>query len=319
MAKTASAIDASMIAKQNRKGNTLGKIRRDKWLYILALPGILYFVIFKYIPMFGIVVAFQNYNPFTGFVKSEWVGLEHFITLFTDPDFPMLFRNTLLISFYNLLFYFPIPIILSLLLNEIRINAFKRVVQTCVYVPHFLSMVVITGITYVLLSSETGAINQILYNLTGQKIEFLTDPRWFRTIIIFQAIWKESGWGTIIFLAALSNVDPTLYEAAIVDGANRWQRVWHITLPSILSTIMILFILRLGHILDTGFEQIYLMMNALNRNVAEVFDTYVYTMGITRGAFSYSTAVGLFKSIVGLILIQTANKISKKLTETSLF
>ena len=319
MAKTASAIDASMIAKQNRKGNTLGKIRRDKWLYILALPGILYFVIFKYIPMFGIVVAFQNYNPFTGFVKSEWVGLEHFITLFTDPDFPMLFRNTLLISFYNLLFYFPIPIILSLLLNEIRINAFKRVVQTCVYVPHFLSMVVITGITYVLLSSETGAINQILYNLTGQKIEFLTDPRWFRTIIIFQAIWKESGWGTLIFLAALSNVDPTLYEAAIVDGANRWQKLLHIDLPMLIPTAAILLILRIGNLMSIGFEKVYLMQNDMNLSTSEVIATYVYKIGIISAQYSYSAAINMFNTIVNFILLITVNLVLKRVCKQSLW
>ncbi|ADQ05314.1 binding-protein-dependent transport systems inner membrane component [Caldicellulosiruptor owensensis OL] len=295
------------------------KLKKDKWLYILALPGILYFIIFRYIPMFGIVVAFQDFNPFLGFWKSPWVGFEHFKTLFTDPDFPMLFRNTLLISFYNILFYFPVPIILALLINEVRNQVYKRIVQTCVYVPHFVSMVVIASITYVLLSSETGVINNILYSLTGKKIEFLTDPRWFRPLIIIQSIWKEAGWGTIIFLAALSNVDPTLYEAAIVDGATRWQQTWHITIPSIMSTVIILFILRLGHLLDTGFEQIFLMKNPINRSVAEVFDTYVYQIGVTQGAYSYSTAVGLFKSVVGLILIQVSNYLSKKFTETSLF
>ncbi|WP_026486285.1 ABC transporter permease [Caldanaerobius polysaccharolyticus] len=297
----------------------LKALRKDKWLYILAIPGILYFVIFRYIPMAGIVVAFQDYNPFLGLMGSKWVGFEHFKDFFTNPDFLKLLRNTLLLSFYNLIFFFPMPIILALLINEVRVSIYKRIVQTCVYVPHFISMVVIASITYVLLTTEGGALNQLIFHWTGQKIDFLADPRWFRTLIISQSIWKETGWGTIIFLAALSGVDPTLYEAAIVDGATRWQQARYITLPAISSTIIILLILRLGSILDTGFEQIYLMMNSLNREVADVFDTYVYTMGITQGAFSYSAAVGLFKSVVGIILIEAANYLARKVGETSLF
>jgi putative aldouronate transport system permease protein len=212
-----------------------------------------------------------------------------------------------------------LPIVLALLLNEVKNSAFKRTVQTTVYVPHFISWVVVASITYVLLTTEGGVINEILFRLTGNKIAFLTDPKWFRPLIVMQTIWKETGWGTIIFLAALSGVDPTLYEAATVDGATRWQQTWYITLPAISSTIVIMLILRLGSILDTGFEQIFLMMNSLNREVADVFDTYVYVMGITQGAFSYSTAVGLFKSVVGLILIEAANYFARKVGETSLF
>lgn len=226
-------------------------LKKDKWLYILAIPGILYFIIFRYIPMAGIVVAFQDYNPFLGLMGSKWVGFQHFKDFFTNPDFLKLLRNTLLLSFYNLIFFFPMPIILALLINEVRVSIYKRIVQTCVYVPHFISMVVIASITYVLLTTEGGALNQLIFHWIGQKIDFLADPRWFRTLIVSQTIWKETGWGTIIFLAALSGVDPTLYEAAIVDGATRWQQARYITLPAISSTIIILLILRLGSILDT--------------------------------------------------------------------
>lgn len=310
-----------------RQGPSLGskretrwkRLRRDKWLYILLTPGLLYFIIFKYVPMWGILLAFKNYQPFIGFWGSEWVGFEHFRTLFQNPDFVMLLRNTLVLSLYNLIFFFPAPIILALLLNEIRRALFKRTIQTLIYVPHFISMVIVASLCYVFLTTEGGAVNNLLYAVTGQKIDFLASPDWFRPLIILQTIWKETGWGTIIFLAALAGVDMEQYEAAIVDGASRWRQLWHITLPSIRSTIVILLILRMGSILDNGFEQIYLMMNALNREVAEVFDTYVYTVGITQGAFSYSTAVGLFKALIGITLVLGSNWMAKKFGESGLY
>ncbi|GIO87419.1 protein LplB [Paenibacillus faecis] len=310
-----------------RQGPSLGsgrgtgwkRLRRDKWLYILLTPGLLYFIIFKYVPMWGILLAFKNYQPFIGFWGSEWVGFEHFRTLFQNPDFVMLLRNTLVLSLYNLIFFFPAPIILALLLNEIRRALFKRTIQTLIYVPHFISMVIVASLCYVFLTTEGGAVNNLLYAVTGQKIDFLASPEWFRPLIILQTIWKETGWGTIIFLAALAGVDMEQYEAAIVDGASRWRQLWHITLPSIRSTIVILLILRMGSILDNGFEQIYLMMNALNREVAEVFDTYVYTVGITQGAFSYSTAVGLFKALIGITLVLGSNWMAKKFGESGLY
>ncbi|MGF7400584.1 ABC transporter permease subunit [Thermoanaerobacterium thermosaccharolyticum] len=306
--------------KQNNKVRKIIKmIKKDKWIYLLGIPGILYFIIFRYIPMGGLIIAFQDYNPFLGFIGSKWVGFLQFKNLFTNPIFTELLRNTLLISFYNLIFTFPLPIILAILINEVRVSSYKRAVQTAIYVPHFISMVVVASISYVLLTTDGGALNNLLSNLIGHKIAFLSDPKWFRTIIVSQNIWKETGWGTIIFLATLTSINPELYEAAIVDGATRLQRIWYITVPSLMGTIVILLILRMGSILDTGFEQIYLMMNSLNREVAEVFDTYVYSMGVLQGSYSYSTAVGLFKSIVGFILIQAANYFAKKVGETSLF
>ncbi|MDQ0873642.1 putative aldouronate transport system permease protein [Paenibacillus sp. V4I3] len=300
-------------------GRLIRRLQRDKWMYLLLLPGVLYFLIFKYVPMWGVVLAFKNYQPFLGFMKSEWVGLEHFRNFFQNPDFVKLLRNTLLLSLYNLIFFFPAPIILALMLNEIRIALYKKAIQTLIYIPHFISMVIVASISYVFLTTEGGVVNGLLQQYTGHKINFLADPEWFRPIIILQTIWKECGFGTIIFLAALAGVDAEQYEAAIVDGANRWRQLWHITLPAIKSTIIILLILRMGDVLENGFEQIYLMTNALNRDVADVFDTYVYLMGITQGAFSYSTAVGLFKSLVGVFLVFTSNYLARRFGQSGIY
>ncbi|MDQ0890427.1 putative aldouronate transport system permease protein [Paenibacillus sp. V4I9] len=300
-------------------GRLIRRLQRDKWMYLLLLPGVLYFLIFKYVPMWGVVLAFKNYQPFLGFMKSEWVGLEHFRNFFQNPDFVKLLRNTLLLSLYNLIFFFPAPIILALMLNELRIALYKKAIQTLIYIPHFISMVIVASISYVFLTTEGGVVNGLLQQYTGHKINFLADPEWFRPIIILQTIWKECGFGTIIFLAALAGVDAEQYEAAIVDGANRWRQLWHITLPAIKSTIIILLILRMGDVLENGFEQIYLMTNALNRDVADVFDTYVYLMGITQGAFSYSTAVGLFKSLVGVFLVFTSNYLARRFGQSGIY
>jgi putative aldouronate transport system permease protein len=265
--------------------------------------------------MWGVLFAFQKYSITRGFFGSEWVGLEHFKRFFSSIWILTLFRNTLTLAVYNLVFYFPAPIILALLLNEVRNQKFKRTVQSLTYLPHFLSWVVIYGIFNSIFSTEGGVINIIVEQLGGEAIPFLASPRWFRTLITLQVLWKEIGWGTIIFLAALASVDVSLYEAAIVDGANNWDRLWHITLPTIRPTIIILLILRMSSFLNTGYEQIFLMMNSMNREVAEVFDTYVYTSGIKEGQLSYSTAVGLFKSVVGLILILGADYLAKRVGE----
>ena len=296
-----------------------GQLRRDRWLYLMLLPGIAYFLVYKYLPMWGVVIAFQMYSPGLGLFQSEWVGLKHFDRFFSEPTFWMLFRNTILLSVYQILFFFPIPIVLALMLNELRRQAFKRVVQTVIYIPHFVSWVVIAGISYLFLTPEGGFINELLEALGLGKVNFLMSADWFRTLQVTQVVWKEAGWGTIIFLAALAGVDTQLYEAARMDGANRWRQLWHITLPALRSTIVILFILRLGDILDQGVEHILLLLNAANREVGEVFDTYVYTVGLLQGNFSYSAAVGLFKSLVGLILVVAANYLAKKSGEEGVF
>jgi putative aldouronate transport system permease protein len=295
-----------------KRASRIGSLKKDKWMYMLLLPGLLYFIIFKYLPMWGVLISFQNYQPFIGFWNSDWIGFEHFRNFFSNPDFARLLRNTFILAVYDMVFFFPAPIIVSLLLNEIRMASYKKLIQTMVYVPHFISMVIVASMTYVFLTTNGGLINEWVFNLTGSKINFLSDPSWFRPLIILQIMWKETGWGTIIFLAALASVDIEQYEAAVVDGASRWQRLWNITIPAISSTIVILLILRLGNFLDNGFEQIFLMTNSLNRTVADVFDTYVYFVGITQGAFSYSTAIGLFKSVIGIILVYGSNWLAKR-------
>ncbi|HWJ78757.1 MAG TPA: sugar ABC transporter permease [Niallia sp.] len=322
VSETETGITNSVIGTKTKKKpnfSILQRLIRDKWLYLLLLPGVVYFVIFKYLPMWGIVIAFQDYSPFTGILGSKWVGFDNFTDFFKNPDFFRLLKNTAIFAVLNLVLFFPAPIILALLLNEIRVSSYKRVVQTFIYVPHFMSWVIIASITYIFFTTSGGVVNEIVSQIYGKKIDFLSSPDWFRPIIMLQILWKETGWGTVIFLAALTAVDKEQYEAAIVDGAGRMRRLWHVTLPAIRSTIMVMLILQLGHFLDTGFQQIYLMSNALNRGVADVFDTYVYFVGITQGAYSYSTAVGLFKSVIGIILVLGANKLAKKMGEEGIF
>jgi len=284
----------------------------------MLIPGILYYIIFRFGPVFGLSIVFFEYMPPLGFTGSPFVGFAHFQRMIADPTFFRLLGNTLMLAFLNLVFFFPIPIILSLLLNEIYHIRYKRLLQSFVYLPHFLSWTVLVSIFYMFLA-PSGLINQVLQDLGFSRINFLAEPSWFRPMIVLQMIWKEAGWGTIIYLAALSGVDEQLYEAATIDGATRFQRAWHVTLPSIRSTIVILFILRLGNFLDTGFEQIFLMMNSMNRSVAEVFDTYVYTAGVLNGSFSYASTIGLFKSVIALILVISANKAARKVGEEGIY
>jgi len=291
------------------------KIMSYKWLYAMLIPGVVYYTLFKFGPMFGLIAAFKNYQPFLGFFDSEWVGLKYFSRFFTDKSFLKLLGNTLTLSLLNLAFFFPMPILVELLLNEVKCSWFKRTVQSVVYLPHFLSWVVIVGISYTLFTSDGGIITEGLKQLGIGQINFLTSPRWLRPMAVIQNIWKETGWGTIIFLAALAGVNMEMYEAAKLDGASRLQQAWYITLPAIKTTIITMLILRLGHVMESGFDQLYNMQNAMNRDVADVFDTYVYRMGLVNGQLSYSTAVGLFKSLVGLLLVLTADKISKKVGE----
>lgn len=301
------------------KNKFMREIIRDKWLYIMALPGILYFLIIRYVPMYGLVIAFQDFKPHIGILNSPFVGLKHFERFFGEPIFWELFRNTVLLAVYNMIFFFPMPIVLALMMNEVRRERFKRFVQTLMYIPHFVSWVVVVGIFYLLLTTEGGVLNELIYAMTGKKIAFLLEADWFRTLIVTQSIWKEVGWGTIIFLAALSGVDLQLYEASRMDGANRWRQLWHITLPAIRSTIVILLILRLGSFLDSGFEHIFLMLSPTNREVGEVFDTYVFLKGLSQGQYSYSATVGMFKSVVGLVLVLTANWMAKRFGEEGVY
>jgi putative aldouronate transport system permease protein len=288
-------------------------------LYVMLVPGIAYFLLFKYLPMGGIVIAFENFFPFKGFIHSPWVGLKHFERLFTDPDFAMLLRNTLTLSLMQIAFAFPMPILLALMMNEVRREWFKRSVQTIVYLPYFMSWVVVVSMFFVIFESDRSLFQGILSSLHMEHFSIMMSQSLFRPMYILQVIWRDSGWGTIIYLAALAAISPDLYEAARMDGAGRLRQIWHITLPGIRSTIVVMFLLRIADILETSFEHIYILVNSLNRGVAEVFDTYVYRVGILSGQFSYATAVGLFKGVVGLILVVVANKIAKKFGEEGLF
>nr|WP_245599920.1 sugar ABC transporter permease [Paenibacillus harenae] len=308
-----------MVTKPKQSSELKRRLIKNRALYQMILPGFLFFVIFKYIPMGGLFIALQDYQPYLGILNSPWVGFEHFERLFTEPMFFTILRNTLLLFLMNLLFYFPIPIILALMLNEVRRDAFKRIVQTIVYIPHFMSWVIIVSISFVMLSMDRGIINELLVLMGLEKVNFLMSNEWFRPMYVLQIIWREAGWGTIIYLAAMAAIDPGLYEAARIDGANRFRQIWHITLPSIRSVIMVLLILKIGDVLELGFEHIYLLLNSMNREVAEIFDTYVYTAGLRQGQFSYSTAVGFFKSVVGLILVMGANWLSKKAGEEGIY
>ena len=298
------------------------EVQRSWPMYVMLLPAIILALIFCYAPMGGLVMAFQNYKPWLGITGSEFVGLDNFREFFTSKtvSFWSLFRNTLSISLLSLALFFPAPIILSLMLNELRCMPFKRISQTLVYIPHFVSLVIVASLTQQLFNSNDGAVYQLMEMFMGDGApKILTDPKYFNQLIVGQSIWKETGYGTIIFLAALSGVDMQLYEAARVDGAGRWRLMWHITLPAISGTVGIMLIMKCGSILNTGFEQIYLMKNDLNASRAQVFDTYIYERGIVSGQYSVSAAAGLFKSIVSLILVLSANKIAKLCGESGFY
>ena len=293
-------------------------MQRNWSLYILAIPVIVYFILFSYRPMYGALIAFKDYTPSKGFGGSPWVGFKYFIQFFNSPYFFRLIRNTFLISFYGLLFGFPAPIILALLLNEVRHSPFKRTVQTITYLPHFISMIVIAGMITDF-SLSTGLFNDIIETFGGQRITLLQQPNLYRTIYISSDIWQHVGWGTIIYLSALSAIDPQLYEAAMIDGAGRFRQLFAVTLPSITPTIVILLILRIGSLLSVGYEKTLLLYNPATYETADIISTYVYRVGLLSQQWSYSTAIGLFNSLINFSLLIVANMISRKVSETSLW
>ncbi|MBE1446893.1 ABC transporter permease [Paenibacillus sp. OAS669] len=305
-------------ASGSKRGKLWRKLWTDRYMYLLALPGMAFIVLFDYVPMYGIVLAFQDYNPFAGIFHSDWVGFAHFERLFKHPDFWMVLRNTLVISLLNLVLFFPTPIVLALLLNEVRSVVFQKAVQTIIYLPHFVSWVVICSLTITLMNSE-GIVTQIVHALGFPKVQLLLDTRLFWGMITLQSIWKEAGWGTIIFLAALAGINPELYEAARVDGANRWHQMKAITIPALMNTVVVLLLLRIGHIMSLSFDQLFIMGNPMVSSVSEVFDTYVFKAGVLQGNFSFASAVGLFKSVVGLVLILGSNYVAKKTSDNYLF
>ena len=304
-----------------RKGKGRALLRemyRYRWLYFLLIPGIIFFFIFKYIPMYGLKIAFMDYNQYNP-AASEWVGLEQFVKLFSKRSFLPVLRNTIVISLLKLLIGFPIPIILALMMNEMRNLKFKKVSQTLLYLPHFISWVILGGIIMTLLDPDNGLITDLIMKFTGEKVMVLTDPKWFVPMLIITDIYKGMGWGTILYFAAISGIDPQLYEAASIDGAGRWRQALSITLPSIIPTIVVCFILNCGNILNAGFDQIFMLYSSHVYDVADIIDTYVYRIGIVNADYSFSTAAGMFKSVVAFIMIVVVNAIAKKTGNEGLY
>ncbi|WP_246321141.1 ABC transporter permease [Paenibacillus germinis] len=300
---------------------TIRKHVVQEWrLYLLLIPFLAWYVLFMYKPMYGLQIAFKDFSLFKGIEGSAWVGLEHFKQFFNGPYFGRTLKNTLLLSLYQLIFAFPAPIVLALLLNEVRNRLFQKFVQTFTYLPHFISIVVVAGIVTNFLAPSTGIVNSILQLLGGEKLYFLTKPEYFRAIyIISMDIWKEMGFGAIVYIAALAGVNPALYEAAKIDGASRFQIIWNVTLPSIIPTIAIMLILKIGQLMEVGYEAIILLYQPATYETADVISTYVYRSGLQEGQYDLATAAGLFNATVSLLLVITANRISKKLTETGLW
>ncbi|WP_020617919.1 ABC transporter permease [Paenibacillus daejeonensis] len=284
-----------------------------RWFYLMMLPGLLYYLIYHYLPMGGLVIAFKDYSLGKGIWGSEWVGLANFKEVFNSPEFPRLMRNTLLISVYRILFSMVPDLLFALILNEVRVRWFKKIVQTVTYGPYFLSWVIVYGLAFAFLSPDAGIVNYWIREAGGQTVNFLASSEYFRPMIIFTDVWKSTGYGAIIYLAALSTINPELYEAATMDGANRWQNIWHITLPGVKDVFVLLLILRIGHIMDAGFDQIYIFLNSRVQEVGDIIDTWVFRRGLEQLEFSIAAATGLFKSVIGLVLVLGANKLAKKM------
>jgi len=311
---------ATVMNRRKLRGDSLtGRITKNWELYLFIAPAFLYFLIFHYGPMYGIQIAFKNFIPTKGIMGSEWVGFEHFERFFNSYYFWDLLWNTLSLSFYELAIGFPLPILLALAFNEVRNGAFKKTVQTITYAPHFISIVVMSGMIITFLSPSTGMIVKMIELFGMEAPAFLTDPRWFKTVYVLSGVWQSTGWGTIIYLAALSGVDPQLHEAAIMDGASRFKRVLHINLPTIIPTITILLILNVGNILGVGYEKVLLLQNPLNMDSADVISTFVYRTGLVSAQYSFSTAVGLFNSVINALMLITVNRIAKRTSDTSLW
>ncbi|WP_083613747.1 sugar ABC transporter permease [Paenibacillus sp. P46E] len=286
---------------------------------MLLIPGLLFLLLFKYTPLYGVLIAFQDFNIFDGIRGSEWVGLEQFHKLVQSEEFGQVFMNTLLISVYKIVLLFPVPIIIALVLNEVRLMFFKRTIQTIIYLPHFLSWVIISGLFVTILSTSGGLVNHIIQWFGGEPVSFFVSNQYFRSLVVFTAGWKEVGWNAIVFIAAIAGIDQEQYEAASIDGAGRIRRMLHISLPGILPTVVLMFILRLGSVLDAGTEQILTMYNPVVYETADVIGTFVYRIGLGKMDYSFSTAVGLFNSVVGFILIVSGNYLSRKLLKRGIW
>ena len=303
----------------HKESNALRQIRRNYGLYLFILPALIYFLVFCYYPMYGVQIAFKDFIPTMGIWGSPWVGLKHLDTFFNSYYFWVLIKNTLGISFYSIIVGFPMPIILALSLNEVKNSFFKKTLQTVTYAPHFISMVVMVGMILSFLSPGTGIVNEGLKALGMDPVYFMAKSAYFKNIYVWTGVWQGAGWGSIIYLAALSGIDPQLHESAIIDGATHLQRIWHINVSGILPTMVIMLILSTGGIMSVGFEKVYLLQNPINLETSEVISTYVYKAGLQNARYSFSSAVGLFNSVINCIMLVLVNSAAKKLNETSLW
>ena len=295
------------------------KAAKNYELYLFFLPTLLYFIIFHYGPMYGVQIAFKDFMAGLGILGSPWVGFEHFQRFFNSFRFWELLRNTLVLSVYQLAAGFPLPIILALMLNQVPSRGFKKLVQTVTYAPHFISVVVVVGMLFVFLSPRAGVVNHIIDFLGGNRVLFMGRAEWFRHLYVWSGVWQRTGWGAVIYLAALASIPPDLHEAAIVDGATKLQRIWHVDIPGIVPTAVILLILNVGQVMQVGFQKAYLMQTPLNLETSEIIATYVYKVGLLGAQFSFSAAVGLFNAVINLTLLVTVNWIAKRVGETSLW
>nr|WP_067286125.1 ABC transporter permease subunit [Marinobacterium profundum] len=309
-----------MSSNINNKITGIGQILRKDWqLYLLLAPMVIWFIVFLYTPMAGLQIAFKDFSLFKGIYGSTWVGFEHFQTLFNDELFIRSIGNTFLISLYSLVFAFPMPIILALMFNELHHAMFKKTAQTIAYLPHFISVVIVAGMVVSFLSPTTGIVNLVLDYFGFEKTYFLTNPDYFRPIFIGSTMWKEAGFESIVYLAAIAGVNPSLYESARVDGASRWQQIWRITLPSILPTIIIMLIIRIGNLVEVGFEYIILLYQPATFETSDVISTFIYRVGLQGSQYDIATAAGLFNAVIAFILVYSANRISRKLSSSSLW
>ncbi|MBD2844395.1 sugar ABC transporter permease [Paenibacillus sp. IB182496] len=294
------------------------KLTRQYELYVFLLPTLLYFALFQYGPMYGIQIAFKNYQPVKGFLESPWVGWSHFIRFFRSYQFELVIKNTLVIGLYELLL-FPIPVAMAILINQLTSSKFKRFVQTVTYAPHFISLVVVVGMLYIFLSPHTGLLNHVIVGFGGEPVFFLGSAEWFKPIFVLSSVWQNAGWGAIIYLAALAGIHPELHEAAVVDGATKLQRIRHVDIPGILPTVVIMLILNMGQFMNVGFEKAFLMQNSLNAVSSEVIQTYVYKSGLQSAQYSYSAAIGFFNSLVNFVLLVIVNAIARRTRQASLW
>ncbi|MBW7476336.1 ABC transporter permease subunit [Paenibacillus oenotherae] len=298
----------------------MGKRIQANWeLYLLLLLPVAYFIIFRYWPMYGVTIAFKDFTPAKGIMDSPWIGLDHFMTFFHSYNFEQIIGNTIFLSLLLLAIAFPIPIIIAIMLNQVANQKLKRFMQTSIYAPYFISTVVLIGMVFVFLSPNSGIVNTIIVALGGDPVLFMAKSEWFRPIYVFTEVWQNTGFASIIYLAALAGIDPHLHEAAVVDGASKWQRIRHIDIPGITPTIVILFILAVGNLMNIGFEKAFLMQTDINVDASEIIPTYVYKIGIQRGQYSFSAAIGLFNALINLVLLLIVNRTAKKLNGNSLF